>query len=141
MKKENLEKIKELVARWDVPLQLLLTMEETAELSVTCSKLLRGFAVSREQLVDKVADVYVMLQTMCMLYGITEEELDKVASAKLDKGLAVPAPVAEEVPQEVPEQAQEGFMPTETDVKETGPVQDSSVDDVANGNGSSTEKQ
>ena len=90
MKEKNLEKIHELIARWDVPLQLLLTMEESAELSVICSKVLRGFRVPREQIVDNVADVYVMLQTMCMLYGITEEEIDSIASEKLDSALAVP---------------------------------------------------
>ena len=91
MEQKNMEKIEVLVKRWGIPLQLIMTMEECAELSVVCSKLLRT-EVKREKLVDALADMYVMLQTVAGIYGVTGEELEAVAGNKLDIGLAKPYP-------------------------------------------------
>ena len=87
MEQANIEKITTLVERWGVPLQLILTMEESAELTKLCSKLLRG-PVQRPDIVDNLADTYVMLQTMCLIYGVNSQELEAVAGNKLDIGLS-----------------------------------------------------
>ena len=101
MEQKNLEKIDTLVRRWGVPLQLILTMEEASELATVCSKVLRGYG-TREKLVDSLADMYVMLQTMCMVYGVTPEELEAIAGNKLDTGLAKPYEEQQEKPQGEP---------------------------------------
>lgn len=104
MEQKNMEKIGVLVNRWGIPLQLIMTMEECAELSVVCSKLLRS-EVKREKLVDALADMYVMLQTVAGIYGVSGEELEEVAGKKLDIGLSKPAPEPPDAP--APEEAKE----------------------------------
>ena len=89
MEQKNIEKIDVLIKRWGIPMQLVIANEESAELSKACSKLLRG-RLSREELIDALGDMYVMMQTMCMIYNVSIDELEMVATKKLDEGLAVP---------------------------------------------------
>ena len=89
MEQKNIEKIDVLIKRWGIPMQLVIANEESAELSKACSKLLRG-RLSREELIDALGDMYVMMQTMCMIYNVSIDELETVATKKLDEGLTVP---------------------------------------------------
>lgn len=89
MEQKNIDKIDVLIRRWGIPMQLVIANEESAELSKACSKLLRG-RLSRDELVDALGDMYVMMQTMCMIYGVSVDELEEIATKKLDEGLAVP---------------------------------------------------
>ena len=111
MEQRNVDKINALIQRWGVPMQLIMTGEEMAGLIHVCSKLLRG-SVSRAVLVDALADAYVMLQTMCMIYNVRGEELEAVITAKLDRGLQVP----------LPQQAAPAAPPVNQDAQATAPA-------------------
>ena len=87
MEKHNIDKIGALINYWGVASQLTIAMEEAAELQVVCSKLLRG-QVDRKVVVDALGDSYVMLQTLCIIFGIMPEELDKAATEKLELAMS-----------------------------------------------------
>ena len=86
MTKENLKKISILIDRWGVASQLVMTIKEAGRLQVVCSKILRG-KIPRTELVDALGDMYVMMQTLCTMYGITGDDLDRIATKKLDYGM------------------------------------------------------
>ena len=87
MEQHNIDKIDMLIKQWGVPMQLVIAMEESAELSVICSKLIRG-TVSRENVVGALGDAYVMLQTLCMVLDVSPEELERIATDKLERAIS-----------------------------------------------------
>lgn len=95
MEKQNVEKIVALINHWGVPSQLVIAMEEAAELQVVCSKVLR-YPLKKDAIVDALGDSYVMLQTLCTVFGVSREDLEAVATAKLDKAIAAIAAQANE---------------------------------------------
>ena len=86
MRQENVEAIKLLIKHYGPASQYSLAMEECAELSVICSKLLRG-DVPREKVVDAIADVYTMIQVLVIIGNVEPSELEDVAFVKLQNAL------------------------------------------------------
>jgi NTP pyrophosphatase (non-canonical NTP hydrolase) len=66
--------------------QLLKLIEELAELSRATSDVIREDTLT-ENFKEELADVYVMCQQAQMLFGITDEEINKMAEMKLNRTL------------------------------------------------------
>lgn len=82
------EKIKELIRRWGVPLQYVLAMEQCSQLATEISHQLR-WGKNRQNVVSRVADMLVMIDTIKILLNIDDAEIEKVKEAKLDIALDV----------------------------------------------------
>lgn len=82
------EKIKELIRRWGVPLQYVLTMEQCSQLATEISHQLR-WGKNRQNVVTRVADMLIMIDTIKILLNIDEAEIEKIKEAKLDTALDV----------------------------------------------------
>ena len=83
LNKENREKCRQLLEHYGVLPQLHMQIEECGELIVAICKLFRGGPVADVK--GEMADVYVMLEQLCEMYGISQEEIDEIATAKLDR--------------------------------------------------------
>ena len=85
LNQENTQKCRELLEIYGVEPQLHMQIEECAELIVAVCKLFRGEPLERVK--EEMTDVYVMLEQLCEMYGISEEELNNRAEKKLDRAL------------------------------------------------------
>ena len=85
LNQENREKCRQLLEHYGVLTQLHMQIEECGELIVAICKLFRGGPVADVK--GEMADVYVMLEQLCEMYGISQEEIDEIATAKLDRAL------------------------------------------------------
>ena len=113
MEQSNIEKIGVLIQRWGIPMQLVIATEEASEIQKVYCKLLRGYGLPREILIDALADNYIMLQTVVQMYGFTGEEIEAVVNRKLEKALQVP-----NTPPPQPNPPQLNEKPTEEPQKE-----------------------
>lgn len=82
----NTVKCSMVLIRHDKIHQLLKLIEELAELSRATSDVIREDALT-ENFKEELADVYVMCQQAQMLFGITDEEINKIAEMKLNRTL------------------------------------------------------
>ena len=82
------EKIKELIRRWGVPLQYVLAMAQCSQLATEISHQLR-WGKNRQNVVTRVADMLIMIDTIKILLNIDDAEIEKVKEAKLDIALDV----------------------------------------------------
>lgn len=62
--------------------QSVIAMEECAELIKEISKHIRGIG-DKEHLVEEMADVYIILKQLKMMYCITNEDVDKWLNKKV----------------------------------------------------------
>ncbi len=83
LSKENREKCRKLLDHYGALPQLHMQIEECGELIVAICKLFRGGPVADVK--SEMADVYVMLEQLCEMYGISQEEIDEIATSKLDR--------------------------------------------------------
>lgn len=90
MEQKNIEKIGVLIQRWGIPMQLIIATEEAAEIQKIYCKLLRGYGLPREILIDALADNYIMLQTIVQMYGFSAEEIEAAVNGKLERAIQVP---------------------------------------------------
>lgn len=72
------------IQRNDTVEELVIIMEELAELSQQVSKKIRG-EVDRMHLLEEIADVYICLEELKMLNGFTEKEIEIAKSVKLNR--------------------------------------------------------
>ena len=82
----NVVKCSMVMMKHDERNQLLKLIEELSELSRATSALLRGEKVG-ENFKEELTDVYVMCQQAQMIFGITDEDINKMAEMKLDRTL------------------------------------------------------
>ena len=82
------EKINELIRRGGVPLQYVLAMEQCSQLATEISHQLR-WGKNRQNVVTRVADMLIMIDTIKILLNIDDAEIEKVKEAKLDIALDV----------------------------------------------------
>ena len=85
LNKENREKCGKVINAYPKEHQLLLLMEELAELIQATSKLVRYG--DTEPFLEEFADVEVMLEQMRQMYHIDAEEINKRAEKKLWRAL------------------------------------------------------
>lgn len=72
------------IQRNDTVEELVIIMEELAELSQQVSKKIRG-KVDRMHLLEEIADVYICLDELKMLNSFTEKEIEIAKSVKLNR--------------------------------------------------------
>lgn len=72
------------VQRNDTTEELVVIMEELAELSQQISKKIRG-KEDKMHLLEEIADVYICLEELKMLNGFTEKEIEIAKSVKLNR--------------------------------------------------------
>ena len=82
----NKEKIETLIGRWGVSLQLLITMEQCSQLSTECSHWMR-WSNNQSKLVERMADMQIMIQTLQQVFGVQDAELQNVIDRKLEGAL------------------------------------------------------
>ena len=82
------EKIKELIRRWGIPLQYVLTMEQCGQLAAEVSHQLR-WGKNRQNVVARIADMLIMIDTLKILLHIDDKEIEQVKEAKVDVALDV----------------------------------------------------
>ena len=70
--------------KWGKPIQLIMVMEEASELIKEISKYFRD-ENNRENIIEEVSDVYVMLEQMKIIFNITNDELDINISQKMKR--------------------------------------------------------
>ena len=75
------EFVKEIIAKYG-KLQLVIAIEEMSELTKEISKDLRGKG-KRENIVEEMADVQLMLDELKEYYNISQEEIYKVKRKKI----------------------------------------------------------
>lgn len=70
------------VEKWGVDAQLVILIEECSELTKEATKMLRGHG-RRENMIEELADVTVMCEQLRIILGLTEEDLENIAEAKM----------------------------------------------------------
>lgn len=86
LSKENIVKCSMVLGQHNERNQLLKLIEELAELSRATADVLRENKLT-ENFKEELADVYVMCQQAQMFFGITDDEVNKMAEMKLDRTL------------------------------------------------------
>ena len=83
---QNKEDIRTLMERWGDDLQVLITMEQCGQLSTECSHWLR-WRNNPEKIINRVADMHIMLETMEQVFHIDRNILRGCVDEKLQKAL------------------------------------------------------
>lgn len=129
MELKHLEMVSELNNRLGVNGQLLNLNKECAEMQVIVSDMLRGFEVPRNVFVESLADLYVMLNAVVLLYNVSPEEINSVVDFKLSRSLgvlpgqsAMSAPEHEVVPEAEPEVDSKAAPGADTEPASSEPV-------------------
>ena len=85
MKKENIDKIKlyrKAIKTWGYASQLLMAVEEMAELTQAISHLLRGRNYAESEVIEELADVEVMCEQLRVIID-KNDKIDKIKEGKL----------------------------------------------------------
>lgn len=83
---QNKEDIRILVDRWGDDLQFLIAMEQCSQLATECSHWLR-WRNNPDKIAERVADMYIMLETLAQVMDIDRGLLQKCVDDKLRKAL------------------------------------------------------
>lgn len=70
------------VEKWGVDAQLVILIEECSELTKEATKMLRGHG-RRENMIEELADVTVMCEQMRIILGLSDDQLEDMAKAKM----------------------------------------------------------
>lgn len=81
--KEQLQKI---IDHYGHRSQKEMLFEEFAELQKEVCKELRGKG-DKQHIAEELADVYIMLQQMQLIYGITDEKIEQIVQDKIERTL------------------------------------------------------
>jgi len=65
--------------------QLLKFSEETGELIKACVKFEDGVSKSKDNIMEEIADVQVMLDQISIMYGVDQRDVKRVYDAKIDR--------------------------------------------------------
>lgn len=82
-KKEQLQQI---INHYGHESQKAMLFEEMAELQKEVCKELRGKG-DIQHIAEELADVYIMLQQIQLIYGITDEQIEQVVQDKVERTL------------------------------------------------------
>lgn len=69
---------------WGLNTQLVILMEECGELIQSASKYIRYGDERRDELINEMADVYIMLAQMSVMLDINDEEFGNAIGKKID---------------------------------------------------------
>jgi len=73
LRKWKAEVYSKAVAKWGMPLQIIMGIEELSELTKELTKYLRNNARSRESLIEEIADVSIMLEQLINMFDCMDE--------------------------------------------------------------------
>lgn len=82
------EQIEELIKRWGVPLQYIMTMEQCNQLAVEVSHEFRHGG-NREKIIERIADMEIMIETLKIILNISYLDVYRYTHEKIQKGLKV----------------------------------------------------
>lgn len=71
------------LAKWGADVQLLQTQEELMELAIAISHFRRGRSGSRQEILEEVGDVYLMLDQVRAMFG--DGEIDNAVIKSVEK--------------------------------------------------------
>ena len=80
----NTKFLEQATNKWGEPIQLIMVVEEIAELIKEISKYFRR-KDNRENIIEEVGDVYIMLEQMKIIFNITDEELNTIIDQKIER--------------------------------------------------------
>lgn len=82
------EQLKEIIDHYGDDHQKDKLFEEMAELQKEVCKELRGKG-EKQHIAEELADVYVILQQLQLIYGITDKQIEQVVQDKIERTLDV----------------------------------------------------
>ena len=87
MEQKQLEMLKKLTDGIGENRQLLNVNKACAQMQIMVSELLGRAQIPRPVFNESVADLYVMLNALTMMYGVNTADIDSIATAKLEASL------------------------------------------------------
>lgn len=82
------EQLQQIINHYGHESQKAMLFEEMAELQKEVCKELRGKG-DIQHIAEELADVYIMIQQMQLIYGITDEKIEQVVQKKIERTLDV----------------------------------------------------
>lgn len=76
--------LEKVVETYGKDMQLSVAIEELSELVKEICKHKRG-ADNRDKIIEEMADVYIMLSQIEIIFGVTDSEIEKVMDEKFDR--------------------------------------------------------
>lgn len=80
----SLEILKKAISTYGKEAQLDMCIEEMSELTKEICKHKRGFD-NKNEIIEEIADVYIMLEQMKMIFRISEEQINKQIDFKIER--------------------------------------------------------
>jgi len=80
----NYDTIKKAIEHYGENSQIIICIEEMSELIQALTKSLRGIPQA-DHLTEEIADVEITLEYVKRIYGITEENIELIKTAKLER--------------------------------------------------------
>ena len=80
---------KKTIDKFGADIQSTICMEECAELIQAISKMKRGKEDKRDNLIEEMADVYIILEQLQYIYDIGDSEIENWIVCKQDRQLRV----------------------------------------------------
>ena len=85
IREDNQKKCEAIMKKWGPKVQLLVLVEEMAELQKEILKNINREKDNVKEITEEAVDVYVMLEYLKAHYNISEKDIEKYATQKLDK--------------------------------------------------------
>ena len=85
MEKEKIKILKMATEKWGKNAQILMALEEMAELSKELLKNMNRNSVNKNNITEEMADVYILLEQLKTIYGILEDDINNIVEEKINK--------------------------------------------------------
>lgn len=72
------------ICRYGIPAQSVVAVEELSELQKEVCKALRG-QLNKENMTEEMADVWIVIEQLKMMYNITDEDVRNVVHKKIQR--------------------------------------------------------
>ena len=85
MEKEKIKILKMATEKWGKNTQILMALEEMAELSKELLKNMNRNSDNKNNITEEMADVYILLEQLKTIYGILEDDINNIVEEKINK--------------------------------------------------------
>ncbi|MCL2015355.1 MAG: hypothetical protein FWG68_03800 [Defluviitaleaceae bacterium] len=85
MKQEYTELMQQALKKWGKNSQVMMALEEMSELSKELLKNINRNSDNRQEILEEISDVWLLLEQMKIVYDISEQELADSMAGKLGK--------------------------------------------------------
>ena len=85
MEKEKIKILKMAIEKWGKNAQILMALEEMAELSKELLKNINRNSDNKSNITEEMADVYIMLEQLKTIYKISEDDINNIFKEKINK--------------------------------------------------------